>query len=46
MSWFNTQLICDVCSDEEKNHPRYEDARKAEAEAVLGGNYNFPGIGF
>jgi hypothetical protein len=34
------------CADEEKNHPRYEEAKQADHEEVLKGNYNFKGIGF
>ena len=45
MSIFNTEILCPGCKDEEKNDPRYEDARRAEAEAVKAGDYNFPGIG-
>jgi hypothetical protein len=45
MSYFNTQEICLDCSEKEKELPRYADAKKAEAEAVKRGNYNFRGIG-
>ena len=46
MSWFNTQLICDKCSDAECSHPKYGEAREAELKEIHMGNYNFPGIGF
>ncbi len=31
--------------DAEQHHPRYEEARRAEAEACRRGDFNFPGIG-
>jgi len=46
MSMFNTQEICMKCNREEMQHPDYERACQAEAEAVRQGNYNFPGIGW
>jgi len=45
MSKFNTEMICYDCEKEEKAHDKYEEAVKAEEEAVKRGNYNFPGIG-
>jgi len=45
MSWFNTNLICNSCSNKEADHPRYKEAREAEEKAVRSGNYNFKGIG-
>ena len=45
MSYFNTQEICLDCEKEEQASPRYEEARRAENEAVRQGNYNFKGIG-
>lgn len=45
MSWFNEQLICDHCSDREKEQKNYVSARRAEEEALRDGNYNFIGIG-
>ena len=45
MSRFNTQTICMPCERTEKAHPAYEAARKAEADAVRAGNYNFKGVG-
>jgi hypothetical protein len=42
---FNTEQICLDCKEREEQHPRYEEARRAEAEAVRRGELNFPGIG-
>lgn len=44
-SMFNTEMICWTCKTRESNHPLYENARSAETDAVLAGDYNFPGIG-
>lgn len=44
-SIFNTQVICMTCSDAERAHPDFEAAQKAEAEAVKGGDLDFPGVG-
>ena len=44
-SYFNTDTICVVCSEKERAHPQFEDARRIETEAVQRGDYNFPGIG-
>lgn len=46
VSMFNTQTICLECKAIERTHPRYEEACKAELEAVRNGDYNFPGIGW
>jgi len=46
MSYFNTDELCLDCSDAEKQHPQYAEARAAEEAAVRDGNYNFPGIGW
>lgn len=45
MSRFNTDCICPKCEEKEKKHPKYQEAVKAELEAVRNGNYNFEGIG-
>lgn len=45
MSMFNEQTICGVCKDIEYEHPLYETACAAERDAVMQGDYNFPGIG-
>lgn len=42
---FNTEMICMDCKSKERKHPKYEEAREAERQAVLNGNYNFEGIG-
>ena len=44
-SMFDTSMICMDCLAKEQAHPRYEEARRVEAEAVRRGDYNFPGIG-
>jgi len=46
MSMFNTQVICMDCQDAERKRPDFEAARQAETEAVLRGDYNFPGVGY
>ena len=45
MSYFNTQEICLSCEKEERQSSRYEEAKRAENEAVRQGNYTFKGIG-
>jgi len=45
MSIFDVTLICMECADREKNHPRYQTAKKAELEALVKGDPNFSGIG-
>lgn len=45
MSYFCTDNICPECEERERRHPMYEQAREAERQAVLAGDYNFPGIG-
>ena len=45
MSYFNMQMICMGCEKKEKELPKYAEAKKAENDAVRGGNYNFKGIG-
>lgn len=45
MSMFNTQMCCITCLSNERLHPRFPDARKAELAAVQQGNLNFHGIG-
>ena len=44
-SYFNTEIICFACDKAEREHPKYEEARRVEAEAVSRGDFNFPGIG-
>ena len=45
MSRFNTEMLGPKCLEKEKQHPRYEEAKKREHEEVQKGNYNFEGIG-
>ena len=45
MSFFNTDTICMGCEENERKHPKYKEAKEAEAQAVASGDYNFPGIG-
>lgn len=45
-SWFNTQDLCDSCREEEEAHPDCAYAKEVENAAVLGGDYNFPGVGW
>ena len=45
MSRFNTDILCPSCETQERAHPRYKEAQDAEHQAVLRGDYNFPGIG-
>lgn len=44
-SFFNEQLICMTCSEEERARPDFEKARAADEAAIRSGDYNFPGIG-
>ena len=44
-SMFNTENICMACKEKERRHPKYAEARDAERQEVLSGNYNFRGIG-
>jgi len=46
MSWFDERLICTDCSERETEHPRYDEAKEAELNAVRSGNFNFKGIGY
>ena len=45
MSMYNKDVLCPECKDAETKRPDYEQARNAEREQVLKGNYNFKGIG-
>jgi hypothetical protein len=45
MSIFNTQMCCPTCTENERKHPKFEEARKVELDELSKGNYNFPGIG-
>lgn len=44
-SWLNTQMICMECSKIEEESPRYQEAKEADRQACLQGNFNFKGIG-
>jgi hypothetical protein len=44
MSKLNTDNLCRKCIDKEKNHPRYKEASEAEHQAVVNGDYNYPGL--
>ena len=46
MSIFNMDTLCIPCCDDERRHPRFAEAREAEAKAIAAGNYNFKGIGW
>ena len=46
MSMFNMQDICLTCKEEERKHPKYDEARQRELEEIKRGNYNFEGIGW
>lgn len=46
MSMFNTDMVCPDCKKTEEKHPLYNLARRKEREALLHGDYNFPGIGW
>ena len=46
LSMFNTQEICLECKEQEKNHPRYQEACEADRKAIQRGDYNFKGIGW
>lgn len=44
MSTLNTDCICLECKEQEKEHPRYKEAAKAELKQVQKGNYNYEGL--
>ncbi len=44
-SYFNTEQICLDCDAVEQAHPDYPEAREAEKQAVLRGDFNYAGIG-
>jgi recombinational DNA repair protein (RecF pathway) len=45
VSRFNLDVICMVCSDKERAHPRYAEAVAQVEDALRQGNRNFRGIG-
>jgi len=44
MSFFDEQMLCQDCREDETFAPNYAAARAAEKEAVRSGNQRFPGI--
>lgn len=44
-SYFSEEALCLRCSELERKHPKFQEAQKAEREAVERGDRNFPGIG-
>jgi hypothetical protein len=44
MSWFNTDMICTACDEEEEQHPLFKQAKEAEMREVQKKNYNYPGL--
>lgn len=44
MSKLNTDNLCMKCIEKERSHSRYEEAAKAEHQAVVNGDYNYPGL--
>lgn len=45
LSWFNEQDICLSCGDKEEAHPKYQEAKLAENEAIENDVPDFCGIG-
>ena len=45
MSFFNKQMICGNCEAVEREHPQFNDARRADELQCMQGNFNFEGIG-
>lgn len=46
MYMFNMDMLCPDCKKAEQKHPLYNLACQKEREALLCGDYNFPGIGW
>jgi hypothetical protein len=46
MSFFNTDLCCLDCIEEEKTHPDYAYAVEIETAHVRAGNVSFSGVGW
>lgn len=44
MSKLNKDMLCMKCTEKEKSHPRYKEAVEAEHQAVVNGDYNYPGL--
>lgn len=45
MSYFNTEVVCLDCIEEESNHPLYSCAKDVEHYFLKQGIRNYPGIG-
>lgn len=45
MSWFDAQLVCLECAEEERNHPSFEDAKREVCDRERLGDRNYKGIG-
>jgi len=45
MSMFNIQNCCPNCTEKERAHPKFKEARDVELEQLQAGNYNYEGIG-
>lgn len=45
MSKFNKDMICMPCKEEEKAHPKYQEASEAELNECKAGRMNYIGIG-
>ena len=46
MSMYNNDCICMKCKEAERRRADYNDAVKADHDAIKAGNYNFAGIGY
>lgn len=44
MSWLNEDVICMECSEKERTHDRYDEAKEVEMNEVNKGNYNYKGL--
>lgn len=44
MSWLNEDVICMDCSDKERSHDKFKQAKEAEIDQVRRGNYNYGGL--
>ena len=45
MSWFNKEMICNECSEKEKQHKMFKTALQAVEDAEARGDENYSGIG-
>jgi len=44
MSFFNLDIICTNCRDEEMAHPKFHFAKDVERKELEKGNFDFPGV--